>query len=199
MQFDIEEPYSIPPDGKQYTVDINQVEVKASYQYAVTPKLSTDVFLTAHLTDWNKYNFLPGEANIFFEGTFIGKSLINSDVTKDTLDISLGTDKDIIVTRKELKGLSASQAFGSNKKEIKDWQIDIKNRKNQPIALLVDDQVPVTQNSSIEVNTEALTGGKLNAGSGKVVWLLALNPQDEKTIELKYQVKYPKTQSVIVQ
>jgi hypothetical protein len=199
VQFDIEEPYSIPPDGKQYTVDINEVEVKASYEYAVTPKLSPDVFLKARLTDWNKYNFLPGEANIFFEGTFIGKSIINSDATKDTLDISLGTDKNIVVTRTALKELSAKQAFGSNNKETKDWQIDIKNRKGQAINLLVEDQVPVSENGAIDVETQTISGGKLEAHTGKISWYLALNPQDEKTIELKYQVKYPKNQSVIVQ
>jgi hypothetical protein len=199
VEFDINEPYSIPCDGKQYTVDINQVEVNASYQYAVTPKLSTDVFLTARLTDWNKYNFLPGEANIFFEGTFIGKSIINSDATRDTLDVSLGTDKNIVVTRTPLKEVSSKQSFGSNKKETKDWQIEIKNRKSQSINLVVDDQVPVSQNGSIDVETETLSGGKLDANTGKVSWYLAVNPQDDKIIELKYQVKYPKNQSVIVQ
>src|SRR6185503_540444 len=185
--------------GKQYTVDINQVEVKAGYQYTVAPKLSTDVFLTAKLTDWNKYNFLSGEANLFFEGTYIGKSLLSTDATKDTLDISLGTDKNIVVTRTSLKDLSARQSLGSNKKETKDWQIEVKNRKDQIVNLLVEDQVPVAQNSAINVETQELSGGKVDANTGKVSWYFALNPDDDKKVELRYQVKYPKDQTVIVQ
>jgi hypothetical protein len=199
IEFAIEEPYTVPCDGKQYTVDINQVEVKAGYQYAVAPKLSTDVFLTAKLTDWNKYNFLSGEANLFFEGTFIGKSLLNTDATKDTLDLSLGTDKNIVVTRTSLKDLSAKQSLGSNKKETKDWQIEVKNRKGQAVNLLVEDQVPVAQNNAITVETEELSGGKVDANTGKVSWYFALNADDDKKVELKYQVKYPKDQTVIVQ
>ncbi|MGZ3751537.1 MAG: mucoidy inhibitor MuiA family protein [Mucilaginibacter sp.] len=199
IEFNIENPYSVPSDGKQYTVEINQLDLAASYQYAVAPKLSTDVFLTAKLTDWNKYNFLSGEANLFFEGTFIGKSLINTNATADTLNISLGADKNIVVTRTSLKDLTERQSLGSNKKETRDWQIEVKNRKNQQINLLVEDQVPVSQNSSIEVETQELSGGQLDKGTGKVIWNLPLKAQDDKKIEVKYQVKYSKNQSVIIQ
>ncbi len=199
IEFAIDEPYSIPSDGKQYTVDINQVEVQAGYEYAVTPKLNTNVFLTARLTDWNKYNFLSGEANLFYEGTFIGKSLLNTDAVKDTLDISLGTDKSIVVTRSALGELTSKQSLSSNKKDTRDWQIEVKNRKNQIVNLLLEDQVPVSQNSAIEVEIQELSGGKMDLNSGKVVWHFALNPNDDKKVELKYQVKFPKNQSVIVQ
>ncbi len=199
IEFNISDPYSIPNDGKQYTVEINQLELNASYQYAVAPKLSTDVFLTAQITDWNKYNFLAGQANLFFEGTFIGKSLLNTDAAADTLNLSLGADKNIVVTRTSLKDLTTRQILGSNKKETRDWQIEVKNRKNQTINLLVEDQVPVSQNSSIEVETQEISGGSMDKTTGKIVWSLPLKAQDDKKIELKYQVKYPKNQSVIIQ
>jgi hypothetical protein len=199
IEFNIAMPYSVPSDGKQYTVEINQLDIPAIYQYAVAPKLSTNVFLTARLTDWNKYNFLSGEANLFFEGTFIGKSLINTDATTDTLNLSLGTDKNIVVTRTSLKDLSERQSLGSNKKETRDWQIEVKNRKSQPINLLVEDQVPVSQNSSIEVEIQDLSGAELDKLTGKVTWKMALKPGDDKKVESKYLVKYPKNQSVIIQ
>lgn len=199
IEFEIKDPYSIPTDGKQYTVDINELDLDATYQYAVVPKVSTDVFLTAKLTDWNKYNFLSGEANLFFEGTFIGKSLINTAATADTLNLSLGADKNIVVTRTSLKDLAEKQSLSSNRKETRDWQIEVKNRKSQPVDLLIEDQVPVSQNSSIEVETQELSGGQLDKNTGKVSWSFSLKPQDDKKVELKYQVKYPKNQSVIVQ
>jgi len=199
IEFNIDNPFSIPSDGKQYLAEISQVDVKAGFQYSVAPKVSTDVFLTAQITDWNKYNFLSGEANLFFEGTFIGKSLIDTHSVADTLNLSMGTDKNIVVTRTLEKGLSVNQTFGSNKKETKDWLIDIKNRKNQPINLLVEDQVPVSQNSSIDVEVLETTGVKPDALTGKISWNFLLNSQDEKKVQLKYLVKYPKNQSVIVE
>lgn len=199
VEFNIDNPYSIPSDGKQYTVEISQLELAASYQYAVAPKLSTDVFLTARLTNWNQYNFLSGEANLFFEGTFIGKSLINTDATADTLNLSLGTDKNIVVTRTSVKELKEKQSLGANRKETRDWQLEVKNRKNQPVNLLVENQVPVSQNSAIEVETQELSGGKPDAATGKITWNLTLQPLEDKKLALRYQVRYPKNQSVIVQ
>ena len=199
VEFNIENPYSIPSDGKQYMVEINQLDLKATYAYSVAPKLSTDVFLTAKLSDWNKYNFLSGEASLFFEGTYIGKSLLDTHATADTLNLSLGTDKNVVVTRVLQKDLSEKQSLGSNKKESKDWLIEIKNRKNQAVNLLVEDQVPVSQNSAIEVEVQETSGSKPDPLTGKVYWNFLLNPQDDKKVELKYQVKYPKNQTVIVQ
>jgi uncharacterized protein (TIGR02231 family) len=199
FEFDIENPYTIASDGKVCKVEINQVEVKASYQYYVAPKITTDVFLTAQLTDWNKYNFLSGEANLFFEGTYIGKSNIDVNSTADTLNLSLGTDKSIVVTRVLQKELSVRQSLGSNKKETKDWQIEIKNRKNQPINLLVEDQVPVSQNSAIEVEVQETSGARPDPLTGKISWNFSLKPQDDRKIELKYLVKYPKNEMVVVQ
>jgi len=199
IEFNIDDPYTIPGDGKQYLVNVNEVELPATYQYYTAPKLSTDVLLTASLTDWNKYNFLSGEANLFFEGTFIGKSLIDTQVSTDTLNLSLGVDKNIVVTRTLQKELTEKQSLGSNKKETKNWLINIKNRKNQQVNLLLEDQIPVSQNSAIEVETQEISAGNLDKTTGKVSWNLTLNSQAEKKIDLKYQVKYPKNQQVIVQ
>ena len=199
VEFNIANPYTIPSDGKPYTVEINEVSTDATYQYYVAPKLSTDVFLTARITDWNKYSFLSGEANLFFEGTFIGKSLIDTHATTDTLNLSLGTDKNIVVTRTLQKDLTEKQGFGSNKKETRDWLITVKNRKNQSVNLLVEDQVPVSQNSGIEVETQDISGAQMDKLTGKLAWSQTLKPLDEKQLHLKYQVKYPKNQLVIVQ
>lgn len=199
VEFNIDQPYTIPSDGKQYTVEINQTVVAASYQYAVVPKVNSDVFLTASITNWNKYNFLSGEANLFFEGTFIGKSLIDVNTATDTLNFSLGTDKNIVVTRTLQKELTQRQSIGSTKKETRDWLIEVKNRKNQAVNLLVEDQVPVSQNTAIDVEKQELSGAELDEATGKVTWKLQLQPQADKKLRLKYQVKYPKNQSVIVQ
>lgn len=189
VEFTIAEPYTIPSDGKQYTVEIKQAELNATYTYAVAPKLSTNVFLSASVTDWNKYSFLPGQANLFFEGTYIGKSYLNTNNTNDTLKLSLGIDKSIVVTRTLQKELNQKQSIGSNQKDTRDWLIEVKNRKNQPVNLLVEDQVPVAQNNDIEVETQTLSGGNVDTNTGKVTWAMVLKPLDDKKLELKYQVK----------
>ena len=104
-----------------------------------------------------------------------------------------------MVTRTLQKELNEKQTFGSNKKETRDWLITVKNRKSQPINLLTEDQVPVSKNSDIEVNTQDISGAEMDKLTGKTSWSLVVNSQAEKQLHLKYQVKYPKNQTVIVQ
>jgi len=198
VEFNIENLCSISNDGKPSQVEINQVSLKADYQYYVAPKVSTDVFLTARLTDWSKYNFLPGEANLFFEGTYIGKSKIDTRRVTDTLNLSLGVDKNIIVKRVLEKKFSEKPALSSNIKETRNWLIDIRNRRNQKINLLVEDQVPVSQNALIEVEVQETSGAKPNEATGKVSWNFVLNSQDNKKLQLKYEVKYPKNHPPVI-
>lgn len=199
MEFNIQNPFSVPTDGKPYLVEIDQVTAEAKYQYYAAPKLSTDVFLTARITDWTKYNFLSGEANLFFEGTFIGKSILDTRAANDTLNLSLGIDKNIVVKRMMQTLNEKPGLFGSNKKETRDWNISIKNRKTQAINLLIEDQVPVSQNTAIEVDTQETSGAEMNKATGKLSWTFTLEPQGVKQLRVKYSVKYPKNQSVIVQ
>jgi hypothetical protein len=67
------------------------------------------------------------------------------------------------------------------------------------VNLLVEDQVPVSQNSSIEVEVLESAGVKPDPLTGKVSWNFLLNSQEDKKTQLKYMVKYPKSQQVIVQ
>ena len=83
--FEIEDPYSVPNDGKTYTADINSYELNASYEYYAAPKLDADAYLTAKIVDWQELNLLPGEANLFFEGTYLGNSSLDVMNASDTL------------------------------------------------------------------------------------------------------------------
>ncbi|MBK8290821.1 MAG: DUF4139 domain-containing protein [Flammeovirgaceae bacterium] len=81
-EFEISLPYTVSSAAKPTLVDIRSYEMKSDYVYSVAPKLDTDAFLIAKATGWEDFNLLPGEANIFFEGTFVGKSYIDPNNIK---------------------------------------------------------------------------------------------------------------------
>src|SRR4029078_3612774 len=76
-EFDISLPYTVSSANKPTLVDNRNYELKADYNYSAAPKLDRDAFLMARATGWEELSLLPGEANIFFEGTFTGKSFID--------------------------------------------------------------------------------------------------------------------------
>lgn len=195
-EFDIALPYTVSSASKPTLVDIRSHEVKGIYNYSTAPKLDNDAFLLAKAIGWEELSLLPGEANIFFEGTFTGKSYIDPNNIKDTLAISLGRDKRIVVKREKLKELSSRKFIGTNQKESYAWEISVRNTKNEPIKITVEDQVPVSQNSQIEVTTIDLGGASFNKDSGKLSWNLNLQPNETRKLVFKYEVKYPKDKQV---
>jgi len=195
-EFDISLPYSVVSASKPTTVDIRNYEMKSDYTYSVAPKLDNDAFLLARATGWEEFNLLPGEANIFFEGTFVGKSFIDPNNVKDTLSVSLGRDKRIVVKREKLKDLTSRSFIGSNKKESYAYEISVRNTKAESIKIIIEDQIPVSQNTQIEVSVQDAGGAKYNKQTGKLVWELELKPNDTRKFVYKFEVKYPKDKQV---
>lgn len=195
-EFDIALPYTVLSSAKPTVVDIRNYELKSEYIYSVAPKLDPDAFLIAKATGWEDFNLLPGEANIFFEGTFVGKSFIDPNNIKDTLSVSLGRDKRIVVKREKLKDLTSRNLIGSTKKESYAWEISLRNTKSEAIKITVEDQVPVSQNTQIEVAVLDAGGANYNKQTGKLTWELELKPNETRKVTYKFEVKYPKDKQI---
>jgi len=199
VDFEIEMPYSIPSDNKNYKVDMAVYELPADYQYYCVPKVNKDAFLIANINNWEKYNLLEGEANIFFEDTYVGKTLLDVRSASDTLEISLGRDKKVSVTREKKTDFVSKQFIGNKKEETREWYTVVKNNKNQPINLVLLDQIPVSTNEEIEVSLLDKSGAQTDPETGELRWELKLDPGKQKDVTLKYAVKYPKYKRLIIE
>ncbi len=199
FSFDVNIPQTILADGKPEIVELQRLEVPATYSYAATPKLSSSAFLMGYITEWEKYNFLPGESNIYFSNTFTGKGYINTAELTDTLPVSLGADNNITVKRDRRVDFTSSKLIGSNKVETLSFLISIRNNKSQKASVKLRDQIPLSQNSSIVVEPVELSGGNHNTATGEVIWELTVEPRETKEIILTYTVKYPKNQKVLLE
>jgi uncharacterized protein (TIGR02231 family) len=196
-EFDIALPYTVNSSNKPTLIDIRNHELKAAYTYSVAPKLDTDAFLIAHALGWEEFSLLPGEANIFFEGTFVAKTSINPNTIKDTLSISLGRDKRIVVKREKLKEYVSKKLIGTNQRDDYAYEISIRNAKSEPITITVQDQVPISQNSQIEVIVEDVGSARHNKDTGKLTWEIELQPNEAKKVRYRFGIKYPKDKQVV--
>ncbi|HYG03696.1 MAG TPA: DUF4139 domain-containing protein [Chryseosolibacter sp.] len=191
-EFDIALPYTVNTSAKPTLVDIRTHELKADYIYSVAPKLDNDAFLIGRATGWESFSLLPGEANIFFEGTFVGKSFIDPNNIRDTLNISLGRDKRIVVKREKLTDFNSRKLIGTNQRETHAFEISVRNTKTEPIKITIEDQLPVSQNSMIEVTIIDVNGAQHNPDTGKLTWQMEIQPSETKKVVYKFEVKYPK-------
>lgn len=196
VNFDIATPYTIPSDGKAYAVSIRDLDIPAVYEYHTAPKLDPSAYLLAGITNWEELNLLEGEASIYYEGAYLGKTLLNLQTASDTLFISLGKDKDIVINRKLQKDYAKQQFFGNAQTVTHNWEIVVKNNKREPVRILVEDQLPISTQKDIEISKIEHTGARLNGETQQVTWDLHIPSKEEKKMKLHYAVKYPRDRVV---
>lgn len=198
-EFEIKQPYTVASDGKSVTAEIGRFDLPAAYTYQSTPKIDKDAFLVAEATDWEKLNLLQGEANVYFENTFVGKSILDPNQTSDTLRFSMGRDRNIRIERTKENDYSSRRAIGSNQTQTTGWKFVVRNTRTEPVVLTLADQLPVSRNSAINVTAEELSGGQLDKESGIVTWKMELKPGEQRELRLRYAVKYPKGRMLVIE
>lgn len=198
-EFEIKVPYTIPSDNKPVVAEIGHYEVPASYIYQSTPKIDKDAFLIAQVTDWEKLHLLEGEANVYFENTFIGKSIMNVTQQNDTLSFSLGRDKRIMIQRTKENEYTSRKFIGSSQTQSIAWKLSVRNTRPEPVTLTLYDQLPVSRNNNITVTAEEISGGTLDETKGIITWQITLQPGEQRDLPLRYKVKYPKGRNLIIE
>lgn len=194
--FDIDIPYTIQSDGKQHNVAIKKYQLPATYTYYAVPKLDHDAFLQARITNWETLDLLPAGTNIFYEGTYVGKGYLDLRNVEDTMNISLGRDKKIIVKRERDKELRSVRTIGTNVKETFVYTTSIRNTRNDVVNIIIADQVPVSNDKDISIEDKEMKGADYNEETGEVKWTISLKPNETQKLKLGYTVKYPRGKSI---
>ncbi|WP_300488606.1 DUF4139 domain-containing protein [Flavobacterium sp.] len=192
VSFDIDIPYDILSNGKTHSVSLKEIKLPATYKYYAAPKLDKESFLLAEISDYGKYNLLKGEANIIFEGMYVGKTLVNPGQTSDTLNLSMGRDKKVVITREKVVDKSGVKFLSTKKEQTFTYDITVRNNKKESILLKLEDQYPLSSDKEIEIELKQKDGAKVNSETGLLSWELNLKPNETKKIRISYTVKYPK-------
>ncbi|MEQ8525393.1 mucoidy inhibitor MuiA family protein [Gracilimonas sp.] len=196
FSYKINTPYSVPSDGKAHTVEIKRAEVDTDYSYSTIPKYSPYAFLIGKMSNWDDLNLIAGEANIYFENSFIGTTRINPNSFNDTLSVSLGRDESIVIERTKLRDFEERNFFGNRVREKNAWEINIRNTKSETITITIQDQLPVSRNEDIKVEANRISGGTLDKQTGIVTWTITLAPKSSESVQFGYQVEYPSNQQI---
>jgi len=190
--FNIDLPYDVPSNGKEQHVVLKDFTMPAHYHYYSAPHVDKEAYLLGEMSEWESLNLLPGDANIIFEGTFVGKTTINPGSTLDTLRLTLGRDKRVVVTREKLADFSSVKFLGSNKKQTFTYEITVKNNKKEKIQMVIKDQHPISTNKDIEVELLQHDGAAIDPETGILTWKTELAPNESRKFRVSYSVKYPK-------
>jgi uncharacterized protein (TIGR02231 family) len=189
--FDLSQHYTINDGNDGFQVELKTAEIPATYEYYVAPKYDKDAYLTAKVVDWEKYDLMEGSMKLYFEDTYLGDSYLDVS-NKDTLTISLGKDKGVLVTRTKSSDFRKKQSLGSNKTDSRAYDIVVRNMKRQAINLIVEDLFPISKSKEIEILDQEAPEAEVNKEIGKLSWKFSLEPNKEKKVHHQFSVKSPK-------
>lgn len=185
----------VSQEKEQYVI-LDKKQIDAAYKYHTVPKINNQVFLMAFVKNWQNLNLINGEANIYFEDNYIGKTNITSNYVKDEFPISLGVDERITVKRIKLEDKASQKPMNSNKWETETYQISIRNNTKESIELEVLDQLPISENSKISVKAIETGGGSLDEKTGSILWKKSISSGGSDKINFSYEIKYPKDMQI---
>ena len=198
-EFEIKQLLTLPNGGKTTTTEIARYQLPATYEYRGIPKIDKEAFLVADATDWQKLNLMEGEANIYFDNSFVGKSIIDPSVASDTLHFSLGRDQSIRVQRTKVNESSTRRFLGSSQEQTLTWRITVKNTRREAVNITIYDQTPVSRNTGIDVTVSELSNGIRDKDTGIVTWPLQLQAGEQRELVLQYKVKYSKNRRLTIE
>ena len=196
IKYNISIPYSIPSQKSPIFIEIQELDLKATYDYYCYPKVDKDVFLMCHFNKLNKKNLLPGSGQVYFEGKSIGATYLDPFSNEKTIDLSLSRDVSIIVERSLETKLSSESKVGDNIKIEKSYIITLKNNKNKIVNFVLLDQIPVSTKKSIDVQLTESSEANYSKNNGKLVWNLELKPDDIIIKKFSFTVKHPEKDKI---
>ena len=195
--FIVTDPISIPSDGAEHKATIAATNLDASMEYVAVPKLSPSAFLRAKAMNSTGAPLLPGKVNVFLDNQFVATTSLPTVVTGDSIQMAVGTNDAIQVERKLVNKL---QEYNGLISKTYKWNYEyvttITNKSGADINISVQDQVPVSQNEKILVETQKIDPPTDHTDQGIYTWQMHLQPGEKKEIHTKYSVEYPRDMKV---
>lgn len=198
FSYDMIEKVTLLNSPEFINLEIMEKDIPSMYEYYCAPKLDTSVFLTAKLANWQEYNLLDGEMNIYFEGKYLGTSFLNTHLADDTLNISLGRDQGIRVIRTKVKEFSKKSFLSNSITETRTYSIIVRNNKPQRIKMILEESTPITTNKEITISGVEAKSANIDPDNKIAKWILNIDPNQEIENRVAFTVKYPANEKVVI-
>jgi len=187
---------SIDGAGRARTVALARYALKAAVSRTSAPRVDPAAYLTATIQNDTGVPLLPGLARVTVGDEFVGRAPLGLTPPGGELKLAFGADDRIEVERRILDRKHETAGIVS-KDEVFKYRVrtTVKNRYGAAATVTLLDLVPVSRDEAIKV--KLLDGSTPGAKEdperpGVRAWELTLQPKEERVVELRYEVRYPR-------
>jgi uncharacterized protein (TIGR02231 family) len=194
LELEAAEKATIPADGREVIVTLEKRTVGAEIVLEAMPKMFPYVYERA--TIQNPFNFAmpPGPMAIHRGHAYIGTSQTKLRSPREPFAVVLAVPHELQADRYlKVERMDKPGALGTKKKLVHRYEIDLGNWTKSAQRIRVLENIPVAQESEIEVSldADATPPTNWNKEDGILTWDLTLPARSKKTITVAYTVTLP--------
>ncbi len=198
VTFKIGRPTSAPGDGSPCKTTVATLPLPPRLDYLTAPKLVSQTYRRATITNDTEYVLLPGRANIFHEGGYIGTTALKNVAPGQEFEVFLGVDERLSVERELVKREVDKKLLGNARRRRYAYRITVRNHRDKGEKVTVFDQIPVSGHENIKVKTEQVDPEPTEKTElGILKWELSLEPNEEQTIRFDFTIEHPRDMQVV--
>lgn len=190
VSYQIKSQQNIPSDNFDHKFQIASTEYDMFFDYYSVPKLAEKTFLIGKFINVGNSPITEGNVNIFVDQNYVTNSNLAYVAPRDTVQLSLGVEDLIQVSRKLVKSYSETKGFISKKSKVSyEFEITLKNFRQTEETITIKDQAPVSWSENVKVvvlNPDP--NEKLADDNNIISWKITLKPGETKKLNLAYEV-----------
>jgi len=159
VTFELPRPVTLPSDAqRRQRTRIGDFAPNARFTYVAAPVVSDAVFLRGTLGNASAFQLLPGTAQVFMGGAFIGDAEMPSVAPGGEFRVYFGPDRAVRARREVVSRLTGTSGlFGGSTVTTWNDRITVDNGTGRAIDVEVYDRRPASRNERIEVRLASVT------------------------------------------
>ena len=186
----------IKKGGDGTVADVQTLEIPAEYRIVSVPKLDPSAYLTAVVKPADLPVNTGIDPAIYFKGVYSGRVWLDPDLTKDEIEITLGKEERINISRREVLRHTSNTLLKGTRVTEYGYETRVSNNSSAEAVVTIKDQVPVSRNKDISVDVLEISGAELDEETGLLSRTLTLAAARTEVLKLGYKVSAPKDKSI---
>ncbi len=197
VTYRVEGSCTVATDGSPSKFYLARISPTVDMSYLSIPKHTDAVFRLLKVLNVGAAPLLPGQASLFFNDEYIGRTQLDYTPAAGELELLLGIEERIEVTRE----LTSRKV---DKKLLKDdrivsfaYEVKLKNLLQKAADVELREQMPLSRHEEIKVKLDEVKPQPSKQTDMNILeWHLILESQSEQVVRYAYEVQSPRSMRV---
>lgn len=187
---------NVPSSRESSAFKLLESSLEAEFWSEAVPRVQLDTYLRAKIRNTLGLPILPGQALAFVDGKLSSKVTLQKILPEEETELSLGTDANIIVKRRDGSQEDTDSGFiDKTTTWQREYANEVTNYHTVPHKVIIVDQFPISQNSKIEIRRKSPSESDVtidDENDGIFKWEATIAPKEERTFTTAFDVTYPR-------